>query len=177
MLKLKKCCSNSTRKLTFKIFKMKYLIFIVILFLAGSVVSAQQVVSSNGDSRSAAGVEVSWTVGETAIETLISDANVLTQGFHQTTIIIDAVSELLYPGIEVKVFPNPTPGIIRIQFSEYLKDARYWLYDLRGKLLENKLISSADTEINMKKYASGQYILKLTDKSKQPIQTFQIVKY
>jgi hypothetical protein len=156
---------------------MKYLIFIVILFLAGSVVSAQQVVSTNGDSRSAAGYEVSWTVGETVIETLIGSSNTLTQGFHQTKLTITAVSELLFPGLEIKVFPNPTQEFITIHFSEYVENSRYSLYDLKGRLLENKLISSADTEINMKKYASGQYILKLTDKSKQPIQTFQIVKY
>ena len=141
------------------------------------MVSAQQVVSSNGDSKSAAGVEVSWTLGEAVIETLISGSNTLTQGFHQTKITITALSEILFPGLDIKVFPNPTPDIITIQFSEYVEGSRFWLYDLRGKLLENKLISSADTEINMKNYASGHYILKLTNKSRQPIQTFQVIKY
>lgn len=161
----------------FKRFKMKYLIIILVLFLAGSVVSAQQVVSSNGDSKSAAGVEVSWTLGEPVIETLIGSSNTLTQGFHQTKLAITAVSEILFPGLEIKVYPNPTPDVITIQFSEYLEGSMYWLYDLRGKLLENKLIGSTDTEISMKKFASGQYILKLTNASRQAIQTFQVVKY
>ena len=156
---------------------MKSLIIILILFLAGSVVSAQQVVSSNGDSKSAAGVEVSWTIGETVIETFVSDANTLTQGFHQTKLTITALSEILFPGLEIKVFPNPTQDFITIQFSEYIEDSRYSLYDFTGKLIENKLINSADTEINMEKYASGQYILKLTNKSRQAIQTFKIIKY
>ena len=156
---------------------MKYSIIILILFLAGSVVSAQQVVSSNGDSQSAANVEVSWTVGEPVIATIIGTGNTLTQGFHQTKLTITAVSELLFPGLEIKVFPNPTQDFITIHFSEYVKDSRYSLYDFTGKLIENKLINSADTEINMKKYASGHYILKLTNKSRQAIQTFQIVKY
>jgi hypothetical protein len=130
---------------------MKYLVIVLILFLAGSMISAQEVVSSNGDSKSAAGVEVSWTVGEAVVATLIGGSNTLTQGFHQTKLTITAVSELLLPGIEIKVFPNPTQDF--------------------------KLISSDDTEINMSKYASGQYILKLTNKSRQPLQTFQIIKY
>ena len=156
---------------------MKSLIIIVILFLAGSVVSAQQVVSSNGDSQSAAGVEVSWTVGEAIIETFIGGSNTLTQGFHQTKLTITAVSELLIPGLEIKVFPNPTQDFITVHFSEYIEGSRYFLYDFTGKLLENKLINSADMEIDMKKYASGQYILKLSNNSRQPIQSFQIVKY
>jgi hypothetical protein len=156
---------------------MKYSFIILILFLAGTVASAQQVISSNGDSKSAAALEVSWTLGEAVIETLIAGSNTLTQGFHQTKITITAVSEVLIPGLEIRVFPNPTPDIVTIHFSEYVEGSKFWLYDLRGKLLENKLISSADTEINMKNYASGQYILKLTNKSQQPIQTFQIIKY
>jgi hypothetical protein len=156
---------------------MKYAIIILMLFLAGSMVSAQQVVSSNGDSQSAAGVEVSWTLGEAVIETFIGVSNTLTQGFHQTKLTITPVSEILIPGLEIKVFPNPTPDIIRIHFSEFVEGSRFWLYDLRGKLLEHKLIHSADTEINMRNYASGQYILKLTNKSRQPLQTFQIIKY
>lgn len=156
---------------------MKYSIIILILFLAGSMVSAQQVVSSNGDSQSTAGVEVSWTVGEAVIETFIGGSNTLTQGFHQTKLTITAVSELLIPGLEIKAFPNPTQDFITVHFSEYIEGSRYFLYDFTGKLLENKLILSADTEINMQKYAGGQYILKLTNKSRQPIQTFQIIKY
>jgi len=156
---------------------MKYSVIILILFLACSVVSAQEVVSSNGDSRSSAGVNVSWTVGETVIETFVSDANMLSQGFHQTKVTITALSEILIPGMEVKVFPNPTQQFITIRFSEYIEDTRYALYDLRGKLIENKLINAADTEIDLKRYASGQYILKLTNKSQQPIQTIQIIKY
>jgi hypothetical protein len=156
---------------------MRYSIIILMLFLAGSVVSAQQVVSSNGDSQVAAGLEVSWTVGEAVIETLVGGSTTLTQGFHQTKLTITAVSELLIPGLEIKVFPNPTQDFITVHFSEYIEGSRYFLYDFTGKLLENKLINSADTEINMRNYASGQYILKLTNKSQQPIQTFQIVKY
>jgi hypothetical protein len=156
---------------------MKSLIIVLILILAGSMVSAQQVVSTNGDSQSAAGYEVSWTVGEAVIETLVGSSTTLTQGFQQTKLTITAVSELLIPGLEIKVFPNPTQDFITVHFSEYIEGSRYFIYDLTGKLLENKLINSADTEIDLKKYASGQYILKLTNKSRQPIQTFQVIKY
>lgn len=156
---------------------MKYLAILLMLIPAVSIVSAQEVVSSNGDSQSAAGYEVSWTVGEVVIATMTGGTNTLTHGFHQTQITVTAVSDLLLPGLEIKVFPNPTKEFITIQFSEYIEDTRYAIYDLRGKLIENRLINSADTEINLKSYASGQYILKLTNSSRQAIQTFQVIKY
>ena len=156
---------------------MRYLAILLMLIPAVTMVSAQEVVSSNGDTQSAAGYEVSWTVGEAVIETLIGGTNTLTQGFHQTRLTVTAVTNFLYPGIEIKVFPNPTQEFITIQFSEYIEDTRYSIYDLRGKLIENKLINSADTEIDLKKYASGQYLLKLITKSGQRLQTFQVIKY
>jgi hypothetical protein len=137
---------------------------------------AQEVVSSGGNSESVPGFEVSWTVGEPVIATLIGGTNTLTQGFHQTKITVTAVTELLYPGMEIKVFPNPTEDYITIHFSEFIEGSRYALYDLEGRLLENKLINSPDTEIGMTKYASGQYILKLLDDSKLTLQTFKVIK-
>lgn len=156
---------------------MKYLIIIPLLLLYLPVASAQQVVASNGNSNSTTTVEVSWTIGESMIDTYVIDENILTQGFHQTRLTATAVSEILFPGLEINVFPNPTHDILTIQFNELIEGSRYHLYDLSGKWMENKLISSTETEINMKRYPSGQYILKLMDKSMQTIQTFQIVKF
>jgi hypothetical protein len=156
---------------------MKYLVIILFLIPAFANLTAQEVISPGGEAQAAAGVEVSWTLGEAVIDTYIGGSSALTQGFQQTKLTIIAVGVPLMPGLEIKVFPNPTPDIVTIHFSEYVEDSRYWLYDLRGKLLENKLIHSADTEINMAQYASGQYILKLTQGAIRPIQTFHIVKY
>ena len=156
---------------------MKYLVILLFLIPAFANLSAQEVISSNGEAQAAAGVEVSWTLGEAVIDTYIGGSTALTQGFQQTKLTVTAVSDLLIPGLEIRVFPNPTPDIITVHFSEFVENTKYWLYDLRGKLLENKLIRSADTEINMSSYASGQYILKLTHKSNRPVQTFKIVKY
>lgn len=156
---------------------MKYLIIIPLLLLYLPVASAQQVVASNGNSNSTTTVEVSWTIGESVIDTYVIDENILTQGFHQTRLTVTAISEILFPGLEINVFPNPTQDILTIQFNELIEGSSFRLYDLSGKLLENKLISSTATEISMKRYPSGQYILKLMDESMQTIQTFQIVKF
>ena len=155
---------------------MKYLIILLILFPAVSIVSAQEVVSSNGGTQSASGFEVGWTIGEPVIATITGGTNTLTQGFNQTKLTITAVTELLVPGIEVKVFPNPTQDFITIHFSEFIENSSYYLYDFTGRLIENKLIISVETEIDLKNYASGQYILKLVKDSQQTLQTFKIIK-
>ena len=95
---------------------MKKTGLIAIALLIGLVISAQEVVSSGGESQSVTGYQVSWTLGETVIETISSGGNILTQGFQQPKLSLTPVTDLLYPDIKMKVFPNPTQGFTNYTF-------------------------------------------------------------
>jgi len=142
----------------------------------GSVVTAQEVISSTGASQAASGIEVSWTLGELVIETISSGSNTLTQGFHQSKLTVTSVPGFHSAGIELKVYPNPTHDFIIIQFDELVDGAGYSFFDVTGKEIERKLINSTRTVIHLENCASGQYILKLTKDQNKPLQTFQILK-
>ena len=73
---------------------MKY-IFMPFLFFLSFSVSAQTVISSAGKTTINGNYNVSWTVGETVINTLSAGGTILTQGFHQPLLI-----EILPTGIE-----------------------------------------------------------------------------
>lgn len=94
-------------------FKNLSLIFGCVLSL--SCLQAQElerwVIGSAGVTGTTAGEEVSFTVGELAIETEASGSYILNQGFHQSK--TDGVTGLDDPahGVEVTLFPNPTNGI------------------------------------------------------------------
>lgn len=137
---------------------------------------AQEVISPGGESQTAPGIEVGWTIGSLAIETLTSGSLTLTQGYHQTRLTITQITESLIPGIDLKVFPNPAQDFIIIQFEKLNKNSAYALFDLTGKLMERKKITSTTTQVEMKKYAEGKYILKLTGKSGKPQYSFKILK-
>ena len=155
---------------------MKIIILLIIILLIGVTISAQEVVSSGGETQSAAGYEISWTIGEPVIETFTGSSNILTQGFHQSKLTVTPITEFLKSNVELKVFPNPTNDFVLIQFNELIENSGYTLFSLTGKVLESKLITSTETRLNLKNYASGQYILKLTKNSTQPLQTFKIIK-
>ena len=155
---------------------MKNLFSLTIILLIGTVLTAQEVVSSGGETQSASGYEISWTIGEPVIETISSGTNTLTQGFHQSKLTITPVTEFFYPDIEMKVFPNPTQDFVIIQFNEMIKNLHFSLFDLTGKVLKSKLITSTETRLNLKTYASGSYILKLSHNNQRPLQTFKVIK-
>jgi len=138
---------------------------------------AQEVISSAGDTKSAGGYEISWTLGEPVIETLKGTNNTLTQGFHQTNFNVTAPDDLTFPGLELSVYPNPVNYFLNLKATgrEDIK-LNYRLYAIDGKLLLHKKIMNNPEEINMHPYAEGSYLLKVTTTKDDPVQTFKIVK-
>lgn len=151
-----------------------HVLFLLTLFCSG--LFAQEVVSSSGETKKLSGYEVSWTIGEPVIETFTAGSTIVTQGFHQTKLTVTPVTELDYPGLDLKVFPNPTSGIVTVQFNKLTENIGFSLFDISGKKLFGRQIKSTITNVDLKNYAGGQYYLKVTKNPGQTIQTFKIIK-
>jgi hypothetical protein len=150
-------------------------LFLLIIFRTG-IANAQEVVSTAGDHFQNNTAQLSWTIGEIAIETLTGTSNIITQGFHQTNLIAVAIDELPELGFEIKAFPNPTQDYLILKISkDNLDGIQYKLYDMQGKLLHHKLISESETEILFKDLAPSTYLIRVMDLNKE-IKTFMIVK-
>jgi hypothetical protein len=152
-------------------------IIIIIVFIslfAANKTFAQTVISANGGTATA-GAQVSWTIGEPVIATVANANNTLTQGFQQSKLTVTAIDETQVAGLEIKVYPNPTSDYVTVHFSKTPENPKYLLFDLTGRLLEQKNIESTDVRIKLTNYSGGSYILKLNS-GQQPLQTFKIIK-
>ncbi len=149
-------------------------IMFLLLFVAGSA-TAQTVISANGGTATVAGTQVSWTIGEPVTATISDGTTTLTQGFQQSKLTVTAINDIQITGVEIKVYPNPTSDYITVHFSKVMENPTYLLFDLSGRLIEQKNIESTDAKIDMTRYAGGSYILKLNS-GQQPLQSFKIIK-
>lgn len=154
---------------------MKKLVFTLLIVTSFVIANAQEVISAAGETNNISGYEISWTLGETVIQTFDAGSSALTQGLHQSKLQVTAIDELSEKGLELKIYPNPTSDFITISFDKMPENPVYSLFDLSGKLLENRNISEANTKIEMQHFPGGSYILKMTNKN-QLIQTFKIIK-
>jgi hypothetical protein len=153
------------------------------LFLGTGTAEAQQVVSTAGNHSENGTVQLSWTVGEPVIFTLSNGSNILTQGMHQTKLIVTSIEEIELSGLEISAFPNPANEYVNLKVShlssdqpgEMWKEFSFELYDMNGKVLMQKQIISTETVIKMDSYAPATYFLKVT-KDKKLIKTFKIIK-
>jgi hypothetical protein len=138
---------------------MKKQIFLVATFFAAFSASAQEVVSSQGQTYSNSNGSIDFTVGEVVINTGSNGTNDLTQGFHQTNWNFLGVEDFA-PDYQATIFPNPTQDVLNIKTSIY-ENVTYSLYDAQGKLVMQNILSTEQTPIQVSQLAPGSYSLEL----------------
>jgi len=144
------------------------------LFLLSVAVNAQEVISSQGDSYSNGTNTLDFTIGEPVIATVSDGSNDLTQGFHQTLLIVTNVEDL-NAKYKVNVFPNPTSKFVTLDIDKY-EGLTYRLFDVTGKLLAKKIVKQKNTTINVSNYPKGTYLLSLIQAKNKKIKTYKIIK-
>ena len=138
---------------------MKKQIFLFATFLAASSATAQEVISSQGETYSNATGSIDFTVGEVVINTGTNGINDLTQGFHQTNWKFLGVEDFA-PNFQAIIFPNPTQDVLNIKTSVF-ENVTYTLYDAQGKLVMQNILSAEQTPIQVSQLAPGAYSLEL----------------
>jgi len=152
---------------------MKKQIFLFATFFAAFAATAQEVVSSQGETYSNANGSIDFTVGEVIINTGSNGTNDLTQGFHQTNWNFLGVQDFA-PDFDVTIFPNPTSDVMNIKSTIY-QNLSYSLYDAQGKLVLKNVLSETVTQIQVNLLAPGAYSLSISDKNGQ-LKNFKLIK-
>jgi hypothetical protein len=138
---------------------MKRDTLVLISLFASLAVSAQEVVSTQGESYSNASANIDFTIGEVIINTGTDGTNDLTQGFHQTNWNFLGVEDFA-PNYEATIFPNPTQDVLNIKTSSF-ENVTYTLYDAQGKIVMQDILSAEQTPIQVSQLAPGAYSLEL----------------
>ena len=137
------------------------------------------VFASAGDSYLTNDYIISWTLGESFVETYQSENIQITEGFHQphiellTILSTDPTSEYIY------VYPNPTNGKCYIKLNKPKKDEFYFLTvtDMYGKTLINKEINlGIDNELDFRQFSAGTILLNVERKKDGSMYYFKILK-
>ncbi len=160
------------------LFFMKKLIFT--LFFAAGFTSlglyAQQAVVSSGNYHENEDLSISWSLGETVIETFVSDDFILTQGFQQTSLIVTSVDDIAGLDLGLSAYPNPTSDYLTLSLKgEAPENITYELYDLAGRHFLSGELKDATKDISFRAMDPGIYFLRV-NAGGQPVKTFKIVK-
>ena len=154
---------------------MNKLTLVWVSVLTASTLSAQEVISTQGDDYTSSNGSISYTIGEVVTNTISDGSNDLTQGFHQTNWNFLGLEDHA-PEYEAIVFPNPTSEILNIKASMF-ENVNYTMFDALGKIVMQSNLEGNMTTLQVSQLAAGSYTLQLTDSSQQNLKTFKLVKH
>jgi len=150
---------------------------LLLLFSAISLLSMGQNMTLNQNSGSSSSYSISdinkitFQSGDVVVETHSSTDNFSIGGVRNIVFgnIITETEDIEQAVQELSAYPNPCGDVLNI--SQNTTDARYFIYDLNGSLIQSDKASST---INVSDLKTGVYFFTLVDKTNT--QTQKIIK-
>ncbi len=158
--------------------RLKLSATILLMFGLSTFINAQEAVASAGGDSSGSGGSVSYTIGQVFYGTTTGLSGITTEGVQQPCeiLVVTGIDDAKDIDLGLSAYPNPTTDHLTLKVTDYDSNKlSYHLYDVNGKLIENKEIVGDETLIRMTNLESSIYILKVTDKNKV-VKTFKIIK-
>ena len=150
----------------------KFLLFSCLLLSICAFNKAQfyerNLISPAGDYFEAGNVRMTWVLGD-----LVTGAYKIGQLIVPYAVDVpqdESVSS------HITLFPNPTTDMVYLQLNmENIENITYYLYDILGRKIQNRNVTSNQTELSFAPFESGVYILRII-KEKSLVQEFKIIK-
>lgn len=159
----------------------KKIITLLMVMVGITGLHAQVVIPSTGGTVFGSGGSVSYTVGEVIYTTIIGTNGSSSQGVQQA-IEITTLTKLIEPkGVNIicSAYPNPATAVVKLKVDNYtaigMQQLSYQLYNLKGELIDSKIIRTNLTSIVMSKLSSTTYLLKVIQGGNE-IELFRIIK-
>ncbi len=148
------------------------------LLLGFGTINAQAVIPSGGANIIGVRGSTSYSVGQLVYTTNVGSIGSVAQGIQQPfeISVISGLKETEGISLSISVYPNPAVNYVTLKIDNYeFSGLSFQLYNINGKLLENKKIDSNETKIDMDKLSPETYLLKVT-KGITEIKTFKVRK-
>ena len=138
---------------------------------------SQEIIASSGDYSDGSSGQLSWTLGDLAIETYSSGDLSLTQGFQQPSYEVMTAFENRDYNFVMRVYPVPSSDFITVEFDEIQNDLEVVLYNLQGEIVLIKQVESGTITLDLNNLSPSEYILKILIKENNLIKSYKIVKH
>ena len=159
---------------------MKKFYFILFISILAVSLSAQSDVVTAGGTAIGAGGSATYTVGQIAVQRATDGSKYIIEGVQQPY-EIQGVGVNNYPGINLQavVYPNPTQHYVQLRVTNYEIPSyglTAQLFDANGKFLEEYIVTGPETKMDLEKYPTASYQLRILNKD-MLLKTFKIIKH
>jgi len=162
--------------------KLKLSTIILLIFFGLCNLHAQEAIPAAGGEAIGSGGSVCYTVGQVVYTTSIgTNGNSVAEGVQQPyeISVVSGIPVVKDISLNVSAYPNPTSNYLTIKVDALtllsIRSLKYQMFDINGKLLQSKKLTSKETSISMEKYIPASYFVKIYE-NQNKIKTFKIVK-
>src|SRR5690554_5463191 len=148
---------------------------VVLLFMATTGLSAQEIPTAGGGEATGTGGTSSYAIGQVFFSTQNGNGGTVSQGVEQPFEIFITLGMDEHSILLMGAHPNPTEDNLILTTETAPINLSYGLYDVHRKLIENRKITSAKTTISVENLPQAIYFLNVTRNS-HLVKTFKIIK-
>ncbi len=148
---------------------MKKISLIVLVLVGDYLCQAQsidrKVIASGGGVVSTPAVQLSFTIGETAIQYLSASGMSLCQGFQQVGANPTSIHKVNRMGAQLSIYPNPFVKDIAIKSNKKLSNVAFSMIDITGRrvaITSEELDNGRHWHIQVSNIAAGNYWLRIS---------------
>ena len=152
---------------------------LLMLGLGLTGLQAQESINATGRNASGSGGSASYSVGQLAYTTNTGTNGSVSEGVQQPfeISVVTGIEEAKDIFLNVSAYPNPTTDYLELKVENLqLSELSYKLYDISGKVYQNKEIGNSITKIEMQNLPQGIYFIKVIDTKNKEFKTFKIIK-
>ena len=156
---------------------MKTTLILTCALFVSFLVQSQEAVTVSGGKGTGTGGTSSYTLGQVFYTEATGGNGSISQGVQQSFELFTLSNpELTTVNLKAVTYPNPTTDYVMLNITDNgLTNLSYNLIDVQGRVLSNEQISDSDTQISMKKFSIGMYVLKVNQNNNE-LKTFKIIK-
>ncbi len=154
-----------------------FLFFLIFPLCISAQEISQEIISSSGGYSDGSSGQLSWTLGDLAIETYSTGDVSLTQGFQQPAYEVTTAFENLEYNFAIQVYPVPSSDFITVEFDEVQNNLEVVLYNLQGEIVLSKKVESKTITLDLNYLSPSEYILKIINKEKSLLKSYKILKH
>ena len=161
-----------------KTFMLKSIFFFTFLSCTLQGVFCQQTISTAGGNGTSGKGTVSFTIGQLVYNSYSNENGSLFEGVQQNLELFTLTNlELTSLSLKAVTYPNPASDYVILALKNaQLTGLTYLLYDLLGKQVASGKVTQENTQITMKRFSIGTYLLKVVQNNKE-LKVFKIIKF
>ncbi len=174
--------NNENRKRCLELVKrwnIKSIMALLLTFgLSFSTATAQESINATGGNATGSGGSASWSIGQATYHTYTGTNGSVAEGVQQPyeISVVTGLEEAENINLSVSAYPNPVTDYLILEVKDFeLSTLCFQLYDLNGKILQDKKITGNQTNIAMGNLVPATYFVKVIRENKE-VKIFKIIK-